>query len=296
MVLVGSAPVSAMGSYMTEVAPYTRGRGRLSCRVEGYRPCQNAEAVIAERGYDPESDLDNTPDSVFCAHGAGTVVKWRDVKEYMHLDTGFDRAAPTEEQPVKVRRRNLDIDEKELAAIMAREFGPVRQNLYDPPKTVSAPEPPSPREKAPERIIVDGYNLLFAWEELKALAQRSLDLARSTLIETLINYQSYTGAEVVLVFDAYRVPRDEGEKYTEGALHVVYTKENETADMYIERLADEIGKNESVRVVTSDSLVRLGALRSGVLRTSSAEFKGEVDLVMGRIAEAIRRSNRQHGE
>ena len=296
MVLTGTAPVSAMGAYMTEVAAYTRGRGRFSCRVEGYMPCRNAEAVIAERGYDPECDLDNTPDSVFCAHGAGVVVKWRDVKEHMHLDTGFGKAAPGEEPPVTVRKRNLDLDEKELRAILEREFGPVRQTLYVPPKTVSAPEPPPLTPKAPERIIVDGYNVIFAWEDLKELAQKSLDGARAKLIERLINYQSYTGAEVVLVFDAYRVPRDEGEKYNEGAFHVVYTRENETADMYIERLADEIGKNETVRVVTSDSLVRLGALRSGVLRTSSAEFKGEVDRVMEKIAEAIRRSSQQHGE
>lgn len=287
MVLTGSAPVSAMANYMTEVTAYTRGRGRFSCRVEGYRPCKNAEAVIAERQYDPEADLENTPDSVFCAHGAGIVVKWRDVKEYMHLDTGFGKAAPSEEQPVKVRRKNLDIDEKELAAIMAREFGPVRQNLYIPAKTVSAPEPPPPREKVPERIIVDGYNVIFAWEELKALAEKSLDLARGKLIDTLVNYQGYTAAEVVLVFDAYRVPGGVGEKYAEGPLHVVFTRENETADMYIERLVDEIGKNEAVRVVTSDSLVRLGALRSGVLRTSSTEFQGEVDKVMARIAEAM---------
>ncbi len=292
MVLTGSAPVSAMGSYMTEMAAYTRGRGRFSCRVEGYRPCRNAEAVIAERAYDPEADLENTPDSVFCAHGAGFVVKWKDVREYMHLDTGFGKAAPASEEPVKVRRKNLDIDEKELQAILEREFGPVRQTLPVPPKVVAAAAATPPTPKVPERLIVDGYNVIFAWDELKELAQGSLDAARSKLIEMLINYQSYTASEVVLVFDAYRVPGGEGEKSTEGAVHVVYTKENETADMYIERLADEIGRNEAVRVVTSDSLVRLGALRSGVLRTSSMEFKGEVDKVMEKIAEAIRRSNR----
>ena len=290
MVLTGDAPVSAMADYMTEVAAYTRGRGRFACRVAGYRPCKNAEAVIAQRGYDPEADLDNTPDSVFCAHGAGTVVKWKDVQEYMHLDTGYGKAAPSSEVQVKVRRRNLDLDEKELEAIMAREFGPVRQNLYVPARTVSAPEPPPPAPKAPERIIVDGYNVIFAWAELKALAGKSLDLARSKLTEMLINYQSYTKSEVVLVFDAYKVPAGAGAKYTEADLHVVYTKENETADMYIERLVDEIGKNETVRVVTSDSLVRLGALRAGVLRTSSSAFEKEVDQVLEKIAEAIRQN------
>ncbi len=292
MVLTGSAPVSAMADYMTEVAAYTRGRGRFSCRVEGYRPCRNAEAVIAERHYDPESDLDNTPDSVFCAHGAGMVVKWKDVPEYMHLDTGFGKEVSASEQPPRLRRRNLDLDEKELEAIMVREFGPVRQNLYIPPKVVSAPEPPVPMQKVPERIIVDGYNVIFAWEELKALAGQNLDLARSRLVDILINYQSYTASEVVLVIDAYQVSGGVGMKYTEGPLHVVYTRENETADMYIERLVDEIGKNESVRVVTSDSLIRLGALRSGVLRTSSAEFKGEVDRVLERIGAAVQKDRR----
>ena len=293
MVLTGSAPVSAMAEYMTEVTAYTRGRGRFSCRVEGYKPCRNAEAVIAERQYDPEADLDNTPDSVFCAHGAGIVVKWRDVREYMHLDTGFGREAPSSEQPSQVRRRNLDIDERELESIMEREFGPARTSSpYVPPRTVSAAEPQAPAQKVPERIIVDGYNVIFAWDELKALSQRNLDLARAKLIDTLINYQSFTASEVVLVFDAYQVPGGAGAKYTEGPLHVVFTQENETADRYIERLVDEIGKNEAVRVVTSDSLVRLGALRSGVLRTSSAEFRDEVERVMEKIAESVQR-NRQ---
>ena len=294
MVLTGSAPVSAMAEYMTEVAAYTRGRGRFSCHVEGYKPCQNAEAVIAQRHYDPEADLENTPDSVFCAHGAGIVVKWKDVPQYMHLDTGFGKTPPSAEMQPKLRRRNLDIDEKELEAIMAREFGPVRQNLYIPPKVVSAAELPTLAPKVPERIIVDGYNVIFAWEELKALAEKNLDAARSKLVDTLINYQSYTAAEVVLVFDAYQVPGGVGAKYSEGPLHVVFTRENETADMYIERLVDEIGRNESVRVVTSDSLVRLGALRAGVLCTSSAEFKNEVDRALERIGAAVQKS-RQTG-
>ena len=286
MVLTGTAPVSAMADYATEVATYTRGRGRFSCRVGGYMPCRNAEAVIAERGYRPEADLDNTPDSVFCAHGAGFVVKWKDVPSYMHLDTGFGREAPSE-QRTTVRRQNLNIDEKELETIMEREFGPIKRSVYSAPRIVSAEAAPAPAQKQPERIIVDGYNVIFAWDELKALSEKSLDLARNRLIELLINYRSFTENEVILVFDAYRQPNSVGAKTTEADLHIVYTKENETADMYIERLVEEIGKNETVRVVTSDSLIRLGALRSGVLRTSSAEFEAEVDRVMERIAQAV---------
>ena len=286
MVLTGTAPVSAMENYGAEVTAYTRGRGRFSCRVAGYAPCKNAEAVIDEQGYDPEADLENTPDSVFCAHGAGITVKWRDVPEYMHLDTGFGRKKAPEPE-TRVVRRNLDIDEKELEAIMEREFGPIRRSVYSPPRAETAVGIQMQARKNRERIIVDGYNVIFAWDELRALSAKSLELARSKLIDILINYRSYTKAEVVLVFDAYRVPGGQGAKYDEAKLHIVFTREDETADMYIERLVGEIGKNESVRVVTSDSLVQLGAFRSGVLRTSSGEFKNEVDWVLERIGEMV---------
>ena len=290
MLLTGRAPVSAMADYPRAVAAYTRGRGRLSLRVDGYKPCRNAEAVIEELAYDPEADTENTPDSVFCAHGAGFTVKWRDVPEYMHLDTGFGRA-PAEEPPApRVLRRNLDIDEKELEAIMEREFGPIRRSVYSAPAAQDAVGIGIQSRRRRERVIVDGYNVIFAWDELKALAEKSLDLARARLIDILINYQSYTKSEVVLVFDAYKVPGGQGAKYSEAKLHIVFTKEDETADMYIERLVGEIGKNEAVRVVTSDSLVQLGAFRSGVLRTSSGEFKNEVDWIMERIGEIVRKS------
>ena len=289
MVLTGAAPVSRMADYMTEVAAYTRGKGRFSCRVEGYRPCRNADAVIEEIGYDPEADLDNTPDSVFCAHGAGFIVKWKDVPDYMHLDTGFGKT-PVSEQQTAVRRKNLNLDEKELEAIMEREFGPAQKTVLYAPRTVRAQDPPQPVEKTPERIIVDGYNVIFAWEELRALSEQSLDLARARLIELLIGYRSYTAAEIVLVFDAYQRPGNAGTKETEAGLHVVYTGENETADMYIERLVGEIGKNVTVRVVTSDSLIRLGALRAGVLRTSSKAFEQEVARVTERIAAELQKN------
>ena len=291
MVLTGTAPVSAMADYMTEVAAYTRGRGRFSCHVEGYQPCRNAEAVIAEIGYDPEADLENTPDSVFCSHGAGINVKWRDVPEYMHLDSGLRKKAPAEELPApKLMRRNLDIDEKELEAIMEREFGPIRRPVYSEPLVNSAVGIQMQTRKKKEWVIVDGYNLIYAWDELRALAEKDLDLARNRLIDILVNYRAYTKNEVVVVFDAYNVPGGEGAKYSDAKLRVAFTKEGETADMYIERLVDEIGKNEAVRVVTSDSLIRLTALRSGVLRTSSGEFVNEAVWVLEQIAEAVRRS------
>ena len=290
-VLEGHAPVSAMGDYAAQIAAYTGGRGRLSCHVDGCRPCHDAGAVIEAIGYDPEADLDNTPDSVFCAHGGGFTVKWDKVQEYMHLESGLKTAAqPPEEPAPQVRRQNLDIDEKELEAIMTREFGPIRRRQYAAPQVNSAVDVQMRSRKTKEHIIVDGYNVIFAWEELKTLAGQGLDLARDKLLDILANYQGYTKCDLAVVFDAYKVPGGAGSRDSRGNVRVAYTKEGETADMYIERLADEIGKNETVRVVTSDRLVQLGAFRSGVLRTSSGEFKAEVDWVLDQIAQAVKRS------
>ena len=290
MVLTGTAPVSAMADYMTEVMAYTRGRGRFSCHTAGYQPCKNAESVIAEAAYDPEADLENTPDSVFCAHGAGFNVKWNDVPEYMHLDSALKEDRPDEEYVPRIRTRNLDIDEKELEAIMLREFGPIRRAVYSAPKVNSAVGIELSAKKKKEHLIVDGYNVIFAWEELKDLAKDNLGLARSKLIDTLANYQGFTKSQVVIVFDGYKVPGNTGTRQTQSGVHIAYTKENETADMYIERLANDIGKNESVRVVTSDALIRLSALRSGVLRTSSREFQNEVDWVLEQIRTIVKKS------
>ena len=290
MVLTGTAPVSAMGDYLTEVMAYTRGRGRFSCRTAGYRPCVNPESVIESIGYEPESDLENSPDSVFCAHGAGFNVKWNEVPEYMHLESALKAEKPAEEYVPRVRAGHLDIDEKELEAIMLREFGPIRRAAYSAPKINSAVGIEVQARKKKERLIVDGYNVIFAWEELKELAMDNLDLARRKLIDILANYQGFTKSEVVIVFDGYKVAGSPGSRQSQGAVHIAYTKENETADMFIERLANDIGKNESVRVVTSDALIRLSALRSGVLRTSSREFKNEVDWVLEQIRDIVKKS------
>lgn len=291
MILTGMAPVSAMADYMTEVMAYTRGRGRFSCHTEGYRPCKNADSVIAAAGYDPEADTENTPDSVFCAHGAGMNVKWRDVPEYMHLESVLRPERPVEEDYIpRVRTGNLSIDDKELEAILLREFGPIRRAVYTPPRVNSAPGIEFQARKTPLHLLVDGYNVIFAWEDLKALAGDDLGLARSALIDRMANYQGYTKNQVVIVFDGYKVPGNTGDRQTQNGVRIAYTKENETADMYIERLANDIGKNESVRVVTSDGLIRLSALRSGVLRTGSREFKTEVDWVLEQIRTIVKKS------
>lgn len=287
--LSGSAPVSAMNGYGEELVAYTRGKGKLSLRPDGYRPCKNAEAVIRETGYNPESDLDNSPDSVFCAHGAGFVVKWDKVPDYMHLESCLRQH---EEKPVAATRlKTLSIDERELEAIMEREFGPIRRPQYQAAVRNAAPPKMVEVEVKKEYLIVDGYNVIFAWPELKALAKERLDLAREKLMDTLSNYCGFTKAELVLVFDAYRTPSQPGKHSDYHNIHVVYTEDGETADAYIERLANDIGKNYAVRVVTSDSLIRLSALRSGVLRTSSGEFEGEVAWVLQQIEELLRRTN-----
>ena len=287
-VLTGTAPVSAMREYAAEVAAYTGGRGRLVCAAAGFRECREAARVIAETGYDPEADTDNSPDSVFCAHGAGFVVKWDRADEFMHLDTGLDRDKRL--RAPRLRMGNLSIDEKELEAIMEREFGPIRRPMYTKPAADKGlPAAPVLRERK-ELLVVDGYNVIFAWEELKALGEDEIGLARQRLADILASYKGFTGSDVVLVFDGYAVKDNPGEKHDHHGVAVVYTKTNESADLYIQGLLHEIGKNRAVRVVTSDNLIRLSALGSGIARTGAREFGNEVDWVMGQIGDVLRRS------
>lgn len=288
-VINGRAPVSEMRSYAKDVMEYTKGKGKLSLFSDGYAPCHNAEKVIDAAKYNPESDIANTPDSVFCSHGAGINVKWYDVEKYMHVTSGMDVETgdkiPSMPNP-KLLKRNLNIDDKELEAIMEREFGPIRRRQYseavlDTPKTAHAAE----RKK--EYIIVDGYNLIFAWDGLAALAKENFDAARHILTDILCNYRGYTKCELVLVFDGYKVKGNAGEKSDYNGIHLVFTKENETGDMYIEKLVEEVGKNYSVRVVTSDNLIQVLALRAGVLRMPAREFIKEIERVNDQIKEII---------
>ena len=288
-IINGRAPVSEMRSYAKDVMAYTKGKGKLSLFSDGYAPCHNAEKVIDAAKYNPESDIANTPDSVFCSHGAGINVKWYDVEKYMHVTSGMDVETgdkiPSMPNP-KLLKRNLNIDDKELEAIMEREFGPIRRRQYseavlDTPKTAHAAE----RKK--EYIIVDGYNLIFAWEGLAALAKENFDAARHILTDILCNYRGYTKCELVLVFDGYKVKGNAGEKSDYNGIHLVFTKENETGDMYIEKLVEEVGKNYSVKVVTSDNLIQVSALRAGVLRMPAREFIKEIERVNDQIKEII---------
>ncbi len=289
-VLEGSAPVAEMQAYQSEVIAYTRGQGKLVCEVAGYAPCHNAQKVIDEAGYDPEADLENTPDSVFCAHGAGITVKWSDVPSYMHLESVLrEKREESGKPPVRLRTQNADLDERELQRIMEREFGPDKRMLYRPTvkaeaegETISLP----PRKQ--EYLIVDGYNMIFAWDGLREQAQSDLSGARERLLNILSNYCGYHPCETVVVFDSYRVKGGVGAKTRQDNLRVVYTKENKSADLYIETLVGKIGRNYRVRVATSDGLIQLSALRSGVLRISANELLDEIERTNEKIAAVIR--------
>ncbi len=287
--LSGTAPVAAMNGYQEQLIGYTRGRGRLFLRPAGYRPCREQEKIVAELTYEPEADLDNTPDSVFCAHGGGFSVKWNRVPEYMHLESCLKKSTETRPAPGP-SRVPLSIDDRELEAIMEREFGPIRRPQYQQPFRSEAPGTKvQPRKR--EYLIVDGYNLIFAWDETKKLAAEKLDLARSRLMDVLSSYCGFTKSELVLVFDGFRTPGNPGSRTDYHNIHVVYTRDGETGDAYIERLVDEIGRNYDVRVITSDNLIRLSALRSGVLRSSSGEFALELEWALEQIRELVKKSN-----
>ncbi len=292
--LCGRAPVSSMNDYATVLASYTHGIGRMTLIPDGYDLCHNSEEVVSSSGYQAENDLENTPDSVFCAHGGGFTVKWDQVFRQMHLESVLSkRQKPNAELR---RRRRISIDEKELQAILEREFGSIKRPVYSASKQHST-EPASaasnPVVRTPRYLIVDGFNVIYAWAELNAIAETDLDAARLRLMDILANYSSFTGIETILVFDAYQVKGGKGEKTAHHGINVVYTKENETADAYIERLLHEIGKNEQVRIVTSDAMIQVSAVRSGVLRVSAREFETEIDAVYGDIDAYLRSLNRQ---
>ena len=295
--LTGFAPVSTMRSYPMEVVSYTRGRGHLSLTLDGYRPCHNAQEVIAETGYQPEHDLDNPADSVFCAHGAGFVVPWSEVRSHMHVESGWGKAKPArpEVQAAPQRRamayRATLEEDAELLKIFERTYGPIKRDplaAFRPVQKTERPDFAAEQwEIAPEYLLVDGYNIIFAWDELNALAKESLDAARRKLMDILCNYQGYQKCVLILVFDAYRVPGSPGAIEQYHNIHVVYTKEAETADMFIERVTHEIGKSRRVRVATSDGMEQVIILGHGALRVSARMFHEEVQNVEKQIRALV---------
>ena len=312
-VLTGFAPVITMRDYQNEVISYTRGMGRLFCTLKGYFPCHNQEEVVQAFCYDPEADLENPTGSVFCAHGAGFVVNWDQVEEYMHVESGL-LLEPVERQPepVEVRKKTwkeerdaYQATEKELEEIFTRTYGPIRSRVGEedlPRRSVkgwkrsharmddtssSYVGRTKNRNIPPEKeyLLVDGYNIIFAWEDLKDLADANIDAARDKLTDMLCNYQGYKKCTLILVFDAYKVKGNPGSVQKYHNIHVVYTKEAETADQYIEKTVHEIGRKNHVTVATSDRLEQVIILGQGGTRMSARELREDMELVAGQIRE-----------
>lgn len=291
-VLSGTCPVSEMGSYTKEVMQYTHGKGKLACILKGYEPCHNAEEVIESIGYDCDADLENPCGSVFCSHGAGYNVPWNEVAQHMHLPSILE---PVKEDSVSTNSKNAfekcknqdDVFalDKELMQIFEQTYGPITRKKAPEKRKVTAVSAidkaaeklmKNPQYNGTEYLLVDGYNVIFAWEHLKELTERSLDGARQVLINILCNYQGYSKCNLILVFDAYRVKGQYREVETVNGISIVYTKEAETADMYIEKVSHKLAKNNRVRVVTSDALEQMIILGNGALRVSSLAFLKEV--------------------
>lgn len=315
-VLTGSAPVVTMRDYQKEVISYTSGRGRLSCTLKGYYPCHNQEEVVEAVGYDPEADLENPTGSVFCAHGAGFVVNWDQVEDYMHVESGWNAPAGQETKPEKpVTAKNWKEEnekylatEKELEEIFERTYGPIRKLGEEPPagrsvkgwkksrrdplegygKSTSDYKQKKTPDGEKEYLLVDGYNIIFAWEDLKELAAVNIDGAREKLMDILCNYQGFKKSTLILVFDAYKVKGNPGSVETYHNIHVVYTKEAETADQYIEKTVHEIGRKYRVTVATSDQLEQVIILGQGGQRMSARELLEDVIEVSHQIRETAR--------
>ena len=311
-VLTGTAPVAGLRDYARDVAVYTRGLGRLSCVPAGYFPCTETEKIIEAIGYDPERDVENTADSVFCSHGAGVVVPWNEVAQHAQVDSGWhpEGAEPESEAAAPQRRAasayaGTAAQDKELQAIFERTYGAVKRKKFIPPKPPRRPAADNSEEKRRELkrafsgedyLLVDGYNIIFAWDELKKAAAENLDAARKKLCDLLCNYQGYRKCRVILVFDAYKVKGGLGsvEKYHN--ITIVYTKEAETADAYIERATYEIGRQHRVRVATSDGPEQVIILGHGALRVSASAFHEEVMEVQKQIGDAVWQNNQKNAK
>lgn len=305
VILTGTAPVSEMRGYARELSGYTKGKGRIFCSLKGYEPCHNSEEIIAEFGYDPDSDTDNPCDSVFCSHGAGHNVKWDKVRGYMHLPSALDSSKKVEEVTYNAEashsldryknQKDIFALDKELVKIFEQTYGSTKPRKSDEVKrhfkSENIPRKSKKYKKPPkfdgtEYVLVDGYNVIFSWENLKKLGEGSIDAARSALVNILCNFQGFRKCELILVFDAYKVKGDREIEKVNG-ITIVYTKEAETADMYIEKASYKLSKNNKVRVVTSDGMEQLIILGNGALRVPSQSFYDEVKQAEDEIRELI---------
>ena len=298
-VLTGKAPVATMRDYWTEVAAYTRGEGRLTCTPDGYQPCHNADEVIAAVGYDAARDVENTPDSVFCAHGAGYVVKWDEVPAHAHLDSGVrlheepEQIAPTPMQTARPRPRSSDAEDAELRAIFERTYGPIKDRGFEAfrqsrKQSATLEQLYVTRIREDDYLLVDGYNIIFSWDELHDIAARDINAAREMLLNQLSDYQSVRKCHLIVVFDAYKVKGGVGSVEKLHGLDVVYTKEAETADMYIEQASYDLSRRHRVRVATADGLEQMIILGHGAERMSATELKWEVEQAGTHIQSVLR--------
>ena len=307
-VLTGCAPVRGMRDYFESVAAYTRGRGQLSCTVHGYEACQDQVAVAAAIGYDAERDTDNPSSSVFCDHGGSVTIPWDEVAQHVHCDSGIrlgTEEAEQEEPPLP--RRGVGAlgayaEDKELQSIFERTYGRVERRAFEPARkpartSLSDHYQVTLQTADTEYLLVDGYNIIFAWDELAALAAQDIAAARSALIDILANYQGFRKCRVIAVFDAYKVKGNPGSVQTVHGVKVVYTKEAETADTYIERATYELRRERRVRVATSDGPEQVIILGHGALRVSARAFHAEVEAAEGQISAVLQSlSNRPRSE
>jgi predicted RNA-binding protein with PIN domain len=311
--ITGRAPVSTMQNYQKELLAYTKGLGTLSCTVEGYFPCHDPDEIIENMGYDPEADLKNPTGSVFCAHGAGFVVPWYEVPEYMHLPSclAADRSdVSAADQYVRYRKNTQEeeiwLGTDEIDAIINRTYNankkgggePSRNNWKRTRGSIADQSSPVVRnyaktEPQTEYLLVDGYNIIFAWEDLKELADVNIDSARGKLLDVMCNYQAIRGCEVIVVFDAYRVKGHVTETIDYHNVHVVFTREAETADAYIEKFAHENARKYKVTVATSDGLEQIIIRGAGCLLISAREFEQEVAEKSRQITEEYAATNRE---
>ena len=312
-VLKGSVPAAEMNGYQKEFTAYTGGYGRLFCSLKGYGECHNTEEVIGQIGYDADADVENTADSVFCSHGAGTIVPWYEADAHMHVE---GEAAEKSEEDTQMsaafrpQRRTIELTQEELDAIYVRTPDPVKKTKRSAPVTVTAGKAAAfcngdrlqsrnvpfdisggytktKKKKADrkEYLLVDGYNIIFAWDSLKELAKIDLAAARGKLADILCNYQGYKQCELILVFDAYKVEGNPGEIMKYHNIHVVYTREAETADHYIEKTVRRIAKEHDVIVATSDALEQVIIMGQGAHRMSAAGLKEEIESVIEQMKD-----------
>ena len=297
-VLTGYAPVRTLRDYFTDVAAYTRGRGQLSCAVRGYETCQNQDEIVALLGYDAERDTDNPASSVFCDHGGSITIPWNEVAQHVHCDSGihFDKEE-TEEKSAPPPRRGVGAGsayaaDKELQEIFERTYGKVERRAFEPAKkpartSLADHYDVTIHSEDTEYLLVDGYNIIFAWDELQRLAAQDIAAARGALIDILANYQGFRKCRVIVVFDAYKVKGNPGSVQTVHGIKVVYTKEAETADTYIERATYELRRERRVRVATSDGPEQVIILGHGALRVSARAFHAEVEAAEGQISAVL---------